>query len=223
MYESAATVRRAVSNRQGCKMPNRSAISVCLALLSVLPCLAALMPAAHAQDRSHDLSWGPLADGLRMSIARTRSSATATTVHFRLAIENAGERNAVLNMGLMMANGKVLLPTALFLTITDSQTVGRELRFFSPSSTTGPVIRLTGKVDDYVVRLGPGATHTMTLDLGQYWAVATKQFPLKLSTGEHRVVARLVGRGTQYSKGGMALLKFWTGTLQSNELTFYVP
>ena len=118
---SAATFRRAVSNRKGCKMPNRSAISVCLALWSVLPCLASLMPAAHAQDRSDELSWGPLADGLRMSIATTPSSATATTVQFRLAIQNAGEGNTVLNMGLMMANGKVLLPTALFLTITDSQ------------------------------------------------------------------------------------------------------
>jgi hypothetical protein len=204
-------------------MPNRSAISVSLALWSLLPCLAVLMPAAHAQDRSDDLSWGPLADGLRMSIARTPSSATATTLQFRLAIENAGERNAVLNMGLMMADGKVLLPTALFLTITDSQKVGRELRFFSPSSATGPVIRLNGKMDDYVVQLGPGATHTTTLDLSHYWAVATKQFPLKFSTGEHRVVARLVGRGAQYSNGDIAWLKFWTGIVQSNELTFYVP
>ena len=125
-----------------------------------------------------------------------------------------------------MANGKVLLPTALFLTITDSQKVGRELRFVSPSSTTGPVIRLTGKVDDYVVQLGPGATHTMTLDLSHYWAVATKQFPLQSSqTGAHRVVARLVGRGSTWTRrGDMALLKFWMGTAQSNETErFYVP
>jgi hypothetical protein len=204
-------------------MTNRSAIGVCLALLSVLACLAAHMPAAHAQDQSHDLSWGPAADGLRMSIARTPSSATATTAQFRVAIENAGERDAVLNMGLMMANGQVLLPTALFLTITDSQKVGRELSFFSPSSTAGPVIRLSGKVDDYVVRLGPGATYTMAVDLSHYWAAATKQFPLRLLTGEHTVVARLVARGAQYSKDDTALLKFWTGTVQSNELTFHVP
>ena len=204
-------------------MPERSAIGGSLALLSVLVCLAALLPAAHAQDRSHDLSWGPPADGLRMSIARTPSSATATTAQFHLAIENAGDRDAVLNMGLMMANGQVLLPTALFLTITDSQKVGRELSFFSPSSTTGPVIRLSGKMEDYVVRLGPGATHTMAVDLSHYWAAATKQFPLRLSTGEHTVLARLVARGAQYSKGDVAVPKFWTGTVQSNVLTFYVP
>ena len=200
-------------------MPNRSAVGVCLALLSVLVCLAAVMPAAHAQDRSHDLSWGPVADGLRMSITRTPSSATATTVQFRVAIENAGERDAVLNMGLMMANGQVLLPTALFLSITDSQKVGRELSFFSDRSSG----RLSGKMDDYVVPLRPGATYTMAIDLNHYWAAATKQFPLRLLTGEHTVVARLVARGAQHSKGDIALLKFWTGTVQSNELTFQVP
>ena len=200
-------------------MPNRSAIGVCLALLSVLVCLAALMPAAHAQDRSHDLSWGPVADGLRMSITRTPSSATATTAQFRVAIENAGERDAVLNMGLMMANGQVLLPTALFLSITDSQKVGRELSFFSDRGSG----RLSGKMDDYVVPLRPGATYTMAVDLNHYWAAATKQFPLKLLTGEHTVVARLVAGGAQYSKGDIAMLKFWTGTVQSNELTFHVP
>jgi hypothetical protein len=158
-----------------------------------------------------------------MSIARTPSSATATTAQFRVAIENAGERNAVLNIGLMMANGKVLLPTALFLTITDSQKVGRELSFISPSSPAGPLIRLSGKVDEYVVRLGPGGRYTMAVDLSHYWAAATKEFPLRLSTGEHTVVARLVARRAQYSKGDMAARKFWTGTVQSNELTFHVP
>ena len=126
---------------KGCRMPSRSAIGVCVALLSVLVCLAALMPPAHAQDRSHELSWGPVVDGLRVSITRTPSSATATTAQFRVAIENAGERDAVLNMGLMMANGQVLLPTALFLTITDSQKVGRELSFFSDRRSG----RLSGK------------------------------------------------------------------------------
>ena len=76
-----------------------------------------------------------------MSITRTPSSATATTAQFRVAIENAGERDAVLNMGLMMANGQVLLPTALFLTITDSQNVGRELSFFR----TGAAAACPGK------------------------------------------------------------------------------
>ena len=52
-----------------------------------------------------------------------------------------------------------------------------------------------------------------------------KQFPLRLLTGEHTVVARLVARGAQYSysNGDIGLLKFWTGTVQSNELTFHVP
>jgi len=154
-----------------------------------------------------------------MSITRTPSSATATTLQFRVAIENAGERDAVLNIGLMMANGQVLLPTALFLTITDSQKVGRELSFFSDRGSG----RLSGKMDDYVVPLRPGATYTIAVDLNDYWAAATKQFPLRLLTGEHTVVARLVARGAQYSKGDIALLNFWTGTVRSNELTFHVP
>ena len=152
-----------------------------------------------------------------MSIARTPSSATATTAQFSVAIENAGEKDAVLNMGLMMANGQVLLPTALFLTITDSQKVGRELSFISDGR------RLSGKVDDYVVPLRPGATYTMAVDLSHYWAAATKQFPLRLLRGEHTVVARLVARGARSSKVDIGLLKFWTGTVQSNELTFQVP
>jgi hypothetical protein len=202
---------------RGWRVPNRSAIGLCLALLLVVVCLAALMPAARAQDPSHDLSWGPVADGLRMSIYRTPSSATPTTAQFLVAIRSVGEKGAVLNMGLMMANGQVLLPTALFLTITDPQKVGRELVFFSDGR------RLSGKMDDYVVDLRPGATYTMAVDLSHYWAPATKQFPLRLLTGAHTVVARLVARGAQYSKGDIALPKFWTGTIQSNVLTFQVP
>ena len=187
---------RAVSNLQGMQMANRSGIGVSLALLSVLVCLAALVPAAHAQDRSHDLSWGPVADGLRMSIALTPSSATATTARFRVAIENAGERDAVLNMGLMMANGQVLLPTALFLTITDSQKVGRELSFFSDRGSG----RLSGKMDDYVVPLRPGATYTMASPkplLGR----GDEAVSSKALDGEHTVVARLVARGAQVIEG----------------------
>ena len=78
-------------------------------------------------------------------------------------------------------------------------------------------------MDDYVVRLGPGATHTMAVDLGHYWAAATKQFPLRLSTGGHIVVARLVRRGARHRTANLALPKFWTGTVQSNDSTFYVP
>ena len=115
------------------------------------------------------------------------------------------------------------MPTALFLTITDSQKVGRKLRFVSPSSTTGPVIRLTGKVDDYVVQLGPGATHTRfstSATIGPWRRSNSPSSSQQERTGWSPVSLAAEHR---YSKGDMALLKFWMGTAQSNELTFYVP
>jgi hypothetical protein len=67
----------------------------------------------------------------------------------------------------------------------------------------------------------PPVAYSQPLSLEQYWAPATKEFPLRFAEGApKRVVAHLEGRKAAYSKGAFASLNFWTGTLRSAPLEF---
>lgn len=67
----------------------------------------------------------------------------------------------------------------------------------------------------------PPVAYSQPLSLEQYWAPATKEFPLRFAEGApKRVVAHLEGRKAAYSKGAFASLNCWTGTLRSAPLEF---
>ena len=165
-----------------------------------------LLPATRA--------WGPSTDGLRIAISAA-SRVPSTNSEFLISIQNISNRDFVANLGFMLANGKVMFPEAVRLSLTDPAGDTRELHFFDRRYPA-----IAGRLDDFIVALRAGAAYEFPVSLDQYLS------PLvKLSPGTYRIQARFEGRGaTQINLDtpGIALMNFWKGTAESNTVEFEV-
>ena len=156
---------------------------------------------------------------LRMSISTPHQNVDGNFT-FRLALENIGVNDIVLNLGTMLANGKVHLPDAIRLILTDATGESRELHF---SDRRHPFVG--GRVDDYSVPLRAGSSYSIKVSLDDYWSPDTKEPRLNLPPGEYRIRAEFTGSGARYvnlDTQGMKLMNFWRGTLRSDETRFVV-
>jgi hypothetical protein len=178
-------------------------------LLAPMPLDSSQSPVALPQ------AWGLSTRGLRMGISVASADSSPTAAEFSVAIENTSDSDFVLNLGFMLANGKVVLPTAVHLLLTDPAGTTRELAFSTP-----PV---AGRVDDFTVALRRGSIYTLHVALSQYWSPATNGFGLKLPLGRSRIAARFEGHGAQFQNSDVALLNFWKGTVESNVVEVDVP
>jgi len=160
--------------------------------------------------------WGPASAGLRMAVWTTPSDTIqAAAPHVHVGIENVGESDVVLNLGIMLANGRRMYPLAIALVLTDTTGKIRPLTYPDPA--------VGGRVDDYLVALRAGSRYSLRLGLEQYYSTSADEYPLKLAPGSYRIEARLAGREARainLDTQGIALLNFWTGTLRSNVATF---
>ena len=191
------------------------------ALLAVLSVQDVRSPIDTSYALSARQEWGPVSDGLRMAISPLISgNSPREHTAFDVAIQNVGDADIVLNLGQMLANGKVMFPTAIHLTLTDAQGKTRELHF---SDKRYPVI--AGRVDDFTVALRSSSIYVLRVSLDQYWSSETKEYVLTLSDGRYRIAARLEGQGAKSVNSdmrGIALMNFWKGTVQSNSFEFEV-
>jgi hypothetical protein len=177
--------------------------------------LCLLSPDPLGGRAAENLQWGAPIDGLQMSITALNSGDMSVPV-FQVALRNIGERDVTLNLGIMLANGKVQLPDRIRLSLIDAGGSRRELRFFDKRYPA-----IAGRVDDYVVPLRAGSTYILTLSLDQFWSPDTKEFQLKLSRGQSQVVAHFEGgkaRTGNLDMPGIKLMNFWEGELDSNAL-----
>ena len=136
---------------------------------------------------------------------------------FTLALQNTGPFDFIVNLGLMLANGKVMFPTAVRLALTDPAGKSRELKLLDP--------RVAGRLDDFTVALRGGAMYAFPISLDQYSSESTKEFGLKLTPGRYRISARFDGAGARIPNvdmKGVALLNFWKGSVRSSVLEFEV-
>jgi hypothetical protein len=79
-------------------------------------------------------------------------------------------------------------------------------------------------LDDFIVALRTGALYILRLNLEQYWGPDANPLPA-LSEGHYRIASQFAGAGATLPNSdtpGIALLHFWTGTLQSHPLDFDV-
>jgi hypothetical protein len=100
---------------------------------------------------------GPSTRGLRITISSV-SSGTVLPVgaEFYVALENTADSDFVVNLGQMLANGKVMFPKAIRLTLTDPAGQTRELDF---SDRRYPAV--AGRVDDFTVALRSGSLYAL--------------------------------------------------------------
>src|SRR2546422_8817860 len=105
--------------------------------------------------------WGPVSAGLRMAISPITSGPLPREGgEFDVAIQNVGDTDVVVNLGHMLANGKVMFPGAISLIVTDAQGNTRELHF---SDRRYPAV--AGRVDDFTVALRSGSTYVLRVAL----------------------------------------------------------
>lgn len=169
-----------------------------------------------SRGRSLDgLQWGATIDGLQMSVSLAESRKTDVP-EFQVALRNAGEKDVTLNLGIMLANGKVQLPTRISFNVTDSTGTMRRFDFSDPKHAS-----VAGRVDDYIVPLRANSIYTVIIRSDQLWSPAGKDYGLKLAPGKYQVTTQFEGDGAKavnLDTPGIKWMNFWIGKLQSNAL-----
>jgi hypothetical protein len=148
--------------------------------------------------------WGAETRGLQLAISPARASWTAgEDPQFEVTFRNSSAKDVLLNLGFTLANSRRKFPLAVSLLLVESG--GRSLELRLPGPTY-----VSGRIDDYAVRLPPGAVQELILRLSAFHG-------LKLATGHYRVSARFEGRDAHYKNLDMdrASRNFWQGTLES--------
>lgn len=178
---------------------------------------------ASSQSRSSGLDgWGAANAGLRMALSLApQASDVLKGPEFDIGIENIGKDDVIVNLGLMIANGKVMFPDAIRLFLIDVHGNTRELRYFDRRYPG-----IAGRADDFTVALRTGAVYTLRVPLDRYWSPSTEELELELAPGRYEIQARFEGAGAQFvnvDTPGIALLNFWKGTLRSNTLSLEIP
>src|SRR5262245_38573956 len=136
---------------------------------------------------------GPSSDGLRIAISATSATLPSTKPEFLILIQNISTTDFVVNLGYMLANGKVMSPRAVRLLLTSPAGDRRELKFFDRRYPG-----LSGRIDDFTVALRAGADYEFPVTLNQDWSDPANNFGMKLGPGRYRIEARFEGRGASY-------------------------
>jgi len=166
--------------------------------------------------------WGEAVSGLQMTIYLDQAQGVQPkTPKFRVELRNAGKNDLILNLGIMLANGKQQYPNAVVLTLTDAQGRPRRLDLRGPAA-------IAGRADPFVLPVPVGATFSIPVDLDKYWPATSKEFDYKLKPGTYSLEAQLTGRGVSQQEAnldakGIALMPYWKGTATSSQLRFEVP
>jgi hypothetical protein len=179
-------------------------------ILAAFLTVGLILPTANASRGSEDTpGCGPPVDGVQLCLASAGSN-------LRLVFQNIGNRDVTLNLGIMMANGKVQLPTNVAINFTDAQGKSRLFKF---GDKRYPAV--AGRLDDYVVPLGAGSAYSLQLTLDQFSCDETNEFSIPLSRGKNLLTARFEGTGARTANldmPGMKLMNFWLGKVESNRL-----
>jgi hypothetical protein len=157
-------------------------------------------------------------NGIQLVLSVASPDPNSKTPRFRVEFRNVVEHDLILNLGMMLANGRRQYSTALILNITDQQGVHRQFSLIGPGG-------IAGRVDPFVVPLPVGATFSIPIDLNKYWAAASKEFDYKLKAGTFSIQAEFRGRSVSERDANLdtkyvALFPYWEGVVDSNELRF---
>ena len=127
---------------------NRSALFVVLAITLAI----AEETSSQAFPRLSQ-ALGSSTDGLRIGISAATETVPSQGAKFIVALQNTSNADFVLNLGGMLGNGKVMLPNAVQVLLTD-RILGNTLELHYCG-----LQGIMGRLDDYTVALQAGATY----------------------------------------------------------------
>jgi hypothetical protein len=161
-------------------------------------------------------AWGTPRNGLRLGVYRTGGKGEGK-VRLMVVLENASSDDLVVNLGLMLGNGKKQLPTAVRLIFTSAD--GKK-RIFQRK-----VGGIAGRVDPFVVPLAAGGRYMIRCDPGEYYDADA--VGAQIAPGRYRVSGEFVGKAVTRNEvrdnSGLALMTYWTGTIQSGDIQVTMP
>jgi hypothetical protein len=162
------------------------------------------------------LAQGAAATPLQIHIDLVTGKSPKPTV--RVELHNAGDHDLILNLGVMLYNGKLQRVDAIRLVFTDAHGKSMDLELMEAGIAAG-------RMDPLVVPLPVGASFSLPIDLAAYWAPKEKIFELNLAPGTYSLAARYTGSNIDFTLdvGGMALMPYWIGTVESKPVSFTVP
>jgi hypothetical protein len=152
---------------------------------------------------------GNAVDGVQLCLTTVGSN-------LQLSFSNVGDRDVTLNLGIVLANGKLQSPTNVAMKFIDAQGKVRRFQFFDKRYSG-----IGGRLDDYVVPLPMRATYTIQLSLDQFWCRETHEFAIPLLAGDNYLSAEFEGTGANHlnlDTPGIKLMNFWRGRVASNTL-----
>lgn len=136
-----------------------------------------------------------------------------------LELRNTGSKDAVLNLGILLANGARQYPTAITLVLTDAAGREHHAEFAEPAGV------IAGRLDPFIAPLPSGASLQLPLRISQCSWYASGQLEdfAPDPNGRYIIQAQFTGKGVSQSEAnldakGMALMPYWTGTVVSNTL-----
>ncbi len=160
-------------------------------------------------------------NGVKLKVSiRVANPENIDSLRLYATFENVGNIDTFLNLGMMIGNGKTLLPEAVRLVLTDVNGQVRELHFFDRKHAG-----VGGRIDDYAVPIRAGSAYTLRLSLQDYYCPKSREFVLNLKPERYSVRVKFAGKGPQYlnvDTAGLKFMPFWTGKLESNVAKFQV-
>jgi len=152
--------------------------------------------------------------GLRLSLGIPAGDPIGA---FQVTLLNAGEQDLMLNLGMMLGNGKTQIPNRIQVVAIDAggKTFQRQLE--QP--------RIAGRVDDYVLPLPSGSTYSVRLTRGRVWSQDGKNSFQPLPVGEYKAFLRFDGSGpvtNNTGSEGVHLINFWKGKVESPAVSMSV-
>jgi len=166
-------------------------------------------------------AWGEKLDGLRISISQVNrlEQNDYDKPRFNIALQNIGKKDLVLNLGIMLANGKEQYSTAVKLILTDPN--GKTYEFHN---NIGRHPGIAGRVDPFVVPLAVGCTYILRVDFDNYWFVSPVGVPVPLPQGRYRVAAVFNGKAVTFKQTGVYTQDlYWNGVIKSKKILFENP
>jgi len=133
---------------------------------------------------------------------------------------NSGPQPLILNIGMMLANGRQQFADRIQLQLTRPDKTVVHLHMRGPGA-------IAGRIDPMFIPLPPNASYSLELDLNQYCAPKEHVWKLDLPPGSYALRAEYTGVGVQQRAAnldmqGLSLMPYWTGTIQSGVLNFTV-
>lgn len=153
---------------------------------------------------------------LRVSV-RAEDARSVEEMRLTVTIENVGDQDTVLLMGIMLGNGISPFPMSMRLFVTGDDEKPQELEISSPS--------IAGRVDPYIVPLRAGSAYSLALRLDDFRPFKAHGERIHLKPGRYRLRAEFVGESRDHltwRREGLPLLRYWPGRERSDEATFRI-